>query len=150
MLVTDIHNLGDARLDPTESLAKSKEDTRRMQEAKGLFLPGQDELEDQELSQGTRLHWQEFLRRLERCNVRLLFRDGSPANVAIYRLKTRDERNADEYDWTKPEWYNDHRYVTGFAKDWLMEYSAVTTDARGVAKREIRGWRSILIALIIE
>lgn len=148
MLVTDINNLGDTRLDPTESLARSKEDTRRMQKGKGLFLPGQEELEDQELSQGTRLHWQEFLRRLQRANVRLLIRDGAPGNIAIYIPKTREERNADEYDWTKPEWWNDHRYVTGFPKAWLPEYSSITVNERGLAKRELRGWRSVLIALI--
>ena len=146
----DIHELGDTRLNAREGLAKAEEDTHRMLQAQGKFMPGQAELENRELSEGTRLDWKEFLRRLMKIAPSVLVKDSNVSlygDIALYVPKNRDEYHA-EFDPNQPDWRNDFRYATGFPKASLAEFSAVTTDHRGIAKTEIRGWRSVLMALI--
>jgi hypothetical protein len=101
MLITDKRTL--QGLDASESLAQSKEETRAMQQAKGLFMEKQDELEDKEQSAGTRMHWQEFLRLLDKAAPDLLIRDGSPGNIAVYRRRRFDEEK--EYMPGGADWY---------------------------------------------
>jgi hypothetical protein len=144
MLITDKYGM--AMLDSGEALLESKEKTKIFQKNKGLLLHKQDELEDHVLSQGKRMHWKEFLRILEKANPRLLIKGGTEGNIAVYRLKRSDEDQTP--DSNAPGWYNAHSYVTGFPCTWLPEFSSITTDSHGVAKREIRGWRSVLMALI--
>jgi hypothetical protein len=146
LIQPDIAELGDTRLDPNESLAKIKAETHDMLEAKGCFLYGQAELEDIERAHGHRLEWREFIRRLTKVNRNLLIKDGLEGHVAVYAPKLHDDQ--DERDPSRPDWWNDHRYITGFAKSTLSEFSTITTDERGLPKREVRGWRSVLIALI--
>lgn len=146
LIQPDIDELGDKRLNPDEAVAKAKEDNHRIQAAKGLFLPRQEELENQVLSEGRRIGYREFIRRLSHANPRLLFKDGLPGNISVYAPKLRGDD--DEPDPTKPDWWNDHRYVSGFACEDLTEFSSVTTTEHGIANREQRGWRSVLIALI--
>lgn len=148
LIQPDSSNLGDKKLNPEEALAKSKEDTRRMQQAKGLLLYKQEELEDASRGDGPKLYYKELIQRLEKLNPQLLIRDGAPGNIAVYVLKTREQREADGNDPNAPDWYNDHKYVTGFPCDWISEYSTITVDERGLPKRHQRGWRSILIDLI--
>jgi hypothetical protein len=144
MLVTDKRRL--QALNESESLDKSREETRAMQQAKGLFMDMQDELEDKELSSGQRMHWQDFIRLLEKACPTLLIRDGAPGSIAVYRRKRPDEEK--EYMPGAADWYHDFMYVSGFAKDWLPEFSSVTTTDRGIANREQRGWRTVLVHLI--
>jgi len=146
MLVTSINQLGDRALSPEESVLKLREENDSLLESRRLHR--QAELADPNRSAGPRMYCNELIRRLRLCNPHLLFRDGTPGNIAVYARKNRAELEHDESDPTRPDWHNDHRYVGGFAADWLPEYSHIEVDARNLPTREIRGWRSVLLALI--
>lgn len=119
-----------------------------LDQAATFRIPGQTELEDQERSAGPRLYYTEIIRRIRNENPNIFVVDGSPGNVAFYRRKRGDELAAEEYEPTRPDWYNDHKYAGGMPKDWLPEYSHVILDNSLLPVREIRGWRSVLISLI--
>jgi hypothetical protein len=142
--------LGDKRLNESESLAKLKEENRRLTDRQKIA--GQRELEDLERAGGPRMPFQELVRKIKRLNPGLKIVDGSEGNIAIYVLKTNQELvesfNEDNGDTTRHEWHKAFKYVTGCPKEPLPEFSAVTVDERGLAKRELRSWRSILISLI--
>ena len=144
----DRKQLGDSRLDPSENLAKLKEGNASLDERKKMA--GQAELEDSDRIGGSRMSINELLRKLWKLNLNIKVMDGAPGNIAIYVLKTRKEleESINERDFSRPAWWNDFKYVTGCLKEPLPEYSGVTLDERGIAKREIRSWRSVLIALI--
>lgn len=142
--------LGDSHLDPTENLAKLKEDNARLVEPNKIA--GQKELEKAERAWGPRIAYRELIYKIQKLNSNIKILDGSPGNVAVYVLKTNQEMaesaNEDNGDMSRSGWFKAHKYVTGCPKESLPEYSTVTVDERGIAKRELRGWRSILIALI--
>jgi len=150
LVVNDRRRLGDQFLDPTENLAKLKEGNAKLVEKQKIA--GQAELEDSERAGGPRIPYQELVRKIQKLNSNIKVLDGSPGSVAIYVLKTNKEiaesANEDNGDRTRSDWFKAHKYVTGCPKEPLPEYSTVTVDERGIAKRELRGWRSILIALI--
>lgn len=146
MLITDIQNLGDSRLNPEEGLAKLREENLALAAQKKI--QGQDELEDVNRSGGSRMPWKELIFRLTKCNPTLQFRDGTPGNVAAYIPKNRYELAEGDYDPSRSDFGNDHKYISGFPKDWIPEFSHITVDERGLPKREIRGWRTILISMI--
>jgi hypothetical protein len=146
MLITQPHQLGDQALDPEEALIRLKEENDAMLSNRRLHRQG--ELSDPSRSAGPRLSWNELIYRLSKCNPALLFKDGSSGNIAVYAPRSRRERDEHEYDPSKPDWYNDHKYVGGFAKDWLPEYSHIITNERKLPTREYRGWRSILLTLL--
>lgn len=148
IVITDRNELGDKRLNPEEGLAKLKEENAALIENRKL--PYQSELEDVDSSLGRPLHFSEFLRRLRAAGAQLLVMDGLPGNVAVYVRKQPQDADYNERDSKLPSdhWRNFHRYVTGFPKQVLAEFSVIETDERGLPKREIRGWRSALMALI--
>lgn len=142
--------LGDSHLDPAENLAKLREGNKRLTDQQKIS--GQAELEDPERMLGSRLSYREVIRRLQKLNPNIKVVDGSFGNVAVYVLKTNQElaesAAEDSGDTTRSDWFKAHKYVTGCPKEPLPEYSGVITDERGIAKRELRGWRSVLISLI--
>ena len=140
------NKLGSQRVYDKEAVAKLTEECL---DAAAVFkIGGQAELADAERACGPRLYFKEIIRRLEKCNPSLFFREGSKGNIAVYRLKRLHEQKADEWDPAAPDWYNDHKYVTGFPKDYIPEYSYLILDSSNLPVRELRGWRSILLALI--
>jgi hypothetical protein len=158
---TDIHELGDKRLNPEEVVAREREDLLRIESKKKIW--GQEELEDPERSSGTRLQWQEVIRRIQLCNPGIRVKDSQGGNaVALYLRKRNDEyTESDEIMLTAPEiaramnipvpeddFFIHHRYLTGFDKHPMPEYSHVTLDSSHIAHREYRSWRSVLLALI--
>jgi len=138
--------LGDKHLDPKENVAKLREELLAQRENDKIH--GHDELVQADRSQGSRLHYGDFIRKLQSIFPELLVKDGIEGNVALYRPKTSLEKMADGYDLLLPEWYNYHKYVTGCPKDFLPEWGHLTTDTDGIANREVRGWRSMLIAFV--
>lgn len=134
MLICDKKELGDKLLNPEEGVAKLKEENLALA-AKGK-LTNQSELEDPERAAGPRLSYQEVIYRLTRCNPKLIFLDGSPGNMAVYAILPDEEG--------KPE----KRYVGGFPKQPIPEYSYITTDEHGLPHREVRGWRTVLINMV--
>lgn len=148
MLVqTDINELGDKRLNPEESVHRERESLLKL--ASTRKIAGQEELEDAERSAGPRMAWQEIVRRLRLCNPKLHFADSQGgSSLAVYRQKTRGELAEHIWDREKHDWWNEHVYVGGFPKEDMPEYSHVILDTSNLPIREIRGWRSVLIALI--
>lgn len=147
LIQDDINELGDKRLSPEEAVIDEREKLLKIAAKKKIR--GQEELEDPDRSAGPRLYYTEILRRLLKLNPELRIEDGSYGNVAIYRLKRYDEYDWEQFDPLAPaSWRWDFEYVTGVEKEWIPEYSHVTVDTSKLAKREIRGWRSVLIALV--
>lgn len=141
LVLPDTGRLGDKKLgNPLEFEAKEKEDTRKAHQKNKIA--NQDELEDQERSAGPRMAPNEFIRRVKNENSQLIVRDGGvPGAVALYvyvEPRAREEGNEDE----------PFKYVGGFKWEPLPEFAHVINDEWGVAKREYRGWRSVLIGLI--
>jgi hypothetical protein len=131
-------------LDPHTSVAALKEDTAAQLEARKM--PGQKELESHERSAGPRVPFGQLIQRLQRLNPSLRAIDGSPGSIALYSLRRPYERDPEPSP--KGEFFDDHKYVGGFPREALPEYSHITLDERGLPKREIRGWRSVLMTLI--
>jgi hypothetical protein len=149
MVETDIRELGDQRLNPEEACAREREDLLRIEAKKKIW--GQAELEDHERSAGPRMPWTELIRKLQRCNHGLQVRDGSANAVALYvRKKPHEFTDADRLGEVPPngEFYMDHRYVSGFEKHEMPEYSHISLDTSMLPTREYRGWRTVLLALI--
>jgi hypothetical protein len=147
LIEVDSSQLGDTHLSPEEAVIREREDLIRIQSKHRIY--GQDALEDPERSAGPRLYYTEILRRIWTINPEILVRDGSPGQIAIYRPKRRNEYDWEQFDFKQGRgWRWDHEYVTGMAKDWLPQYSHVLIDNANLPTREIRGWRSVLIALI--
>ena len=148
LVVNDRRFLGDTHLDAAENLAKLKEDNAKLT-AKHR-LPDQDELENAERAWGPQLPYQELIRKVRKLNPAILVVDGSEGNVAIYVPKTRKEliEESEDNNPTSHSWHRAHKYVSGCPKKPLPEYSTILVDERGRMTRELRGWRSVLIALV--
>jgi len=141
--------LGDTHLDAVENLAKLKEGNAKLVE--GQKLRGQAELEDPNRASGPRMFYRELISRIQRIGPGVRVREGSEGAIALYILKTRQEREIEDERGKSPHgsFFDDHKYVGGFLKDYLPEYGCIKTDDRGRPDREDpRGWRSILIGLI--
>ena len=148
LVQVDRQELGDCRLSPEEAVIKERESLLTLESKKKIV--GQEELEHQERSAGARLSWTEFLRRLLRCNSELQVRDGSKDAIALYARKKAYEYTEADYGAAPPngEFYRDHKYVSGFEKQDLPEYSHVILDSSMLPVREYRGWRSVLLTLM--
>jgi hypothetical protein len=147
LIETDRNQLGDKHLSPEEAVIREREQLLAMEAKKKIW--GQAELEDSNRSAGPRLYYTEIIQRLLKLNPSLIIRDGSDNRVAIYRPKWHDEYDWEQFDWHAPtSWRWDFEYVTGMEKGYLPQYSHVELDTSNLVKREIRGWRSVLIALI--
>lgn len=138
--------LGDGYLDPAEEVIRQRE--RLLEDISSRRAYGQEEIEKPERSEGPRLYYSVFLRKLKAVYPQLLVKDGIPGHVALYRPKTQGEIIRDGYDLEVPRWYNEHRYFAGFPKDHIPEWGHYINDTDGIAVREVRGWRTVLIALI--
>jgi hypothetical protein len=160
MVEVDRHELGDERLNPEENVARLREDILKQESKKKIW--GQEELEDPERSSGPCIQWDRLIGRLKRCNPGIQVRDGIPGNVALYFRKRPDEyTEADDVVLTNPElaramnipvpeddFFVHHKYVGGFEMKPMPEWAHVTLDSSEIAHREVRGWRSVLLALI--
>lgn len=148
LIQPDINELGDKRLDPKEGVAQKREQCLGMAAKKRL--PGQDELEDPSRALGPRMQFTEVISKLKRLIPGLTVMDGSPGNVALYFPLNRKELEDVQRGWQndKPIFFLYNKYVGGFPKTELQEYSTVDIDNAMLATKEHRGWRSVLITLI--
>lgn len=151
---TDKNELGDKRLSPEETVIREREELLTM--ASTRKIGGQAELEDPMRAYGPRLQFTEIVSRLRRLNPALKFLEGTAGNLALYLPKKRNEYDEAEhvaYDGAgmpkilDPFFWH-HKYVGGIPKTELPEYGYVTLDSSNLPVREIRSWRSVLIALI--
>ena len=149
--------LGDKHLNPEESVIRLREEIIAQEANKRLWH--QDELADQERSEGPRLNWTELLRRIQKLNHGIKVKDGLVDDkgvkaVCLYLKKRPDEYTpeelADPLGNTPPNgpFFLDHRYVGGFMQHEMSEWGHVLTDTSKVAVRERRGWRTVLMKLI--
>lgn len=152
--------LGDKHLNPEEAVAREREDLLRIESKKKIW--GQEELEDRERAGGPRMPWTELLSRIRKCNPAIQVKDGKEGSLALYLHKREDEytdidnillwqpsvAHAMNIPVPKDEFFIHHKYLTGFDKHPMPEYSYVTVDSSHIAHREYRSWRSVLIALI--
>jgi hypothetical protein len=138
--------LGDRFLNPEEEVIRQREDL--LHDISGRKAYGQEDIEKEARSEGPRLYYSVFLRRLKKIYPQFLVKDGIPGNVAVYRPKTQEEIIQDGYDMLFPQWHNEHKYVTGFPKEDIPEWGHYKNDTDGIALHEVRGWRSVLIAIV--
>lgn len=148
---TDKRMLGDSHLDPAENVVKQRE--AALAQAGKFRIYGQAELEDPNRGLGPKLQYTELISRLKMIAPRLSAVDGSPGNIALYFPRTRKdyEDTVREWDWEndkKDPFFRVNRYVGGFPKQELPEYSTVDIDTSLLPTREKRGWRSVLITLV--
>lgn len=156
LVETDIKNLGDKHkiLSPQEAVAAEREELLKLASVKKIWR--QDELENPERSSGPRIHWREFLRRLQKINPKIKAKDShvyDKDTIALYYPKTDAEKINDgtmfEVAITPTQkFHRDHKYVGGFNKEYLPFYSHVTLDTSHLPVREIRGVMTVLIMLI--
>ena len=146
LIETDKTQLGDTHLNPEETVIREREELLTL--AASRKIHGQAELEDPRRAYGPRLQYTEIVSKLSRLNSRLKFLEGSPGNLALYLPKKRNEYNAEEREWDKDAFFWHHKYVGGIPKEELPEYGYVTLDSSNLPVREIKSWRSVLIALI--
>jgi len=148
LIQPDRNELGDKRLDPKEGVARKREECLAM--AATRRLPHQAELEDPTRALGPRLQFSEFVSRLKRVIPALKVLDGSPGSVALYFPRNSEELQEATQAWTvdRDVFFLANKYVGGFPKQEIQEYSTVDIDNAMLATKEHRGWRSVLMNLI--
>lgn len=149
MLVqTDINELGDKRLNAEESVVREREKCLAM--ASHKRLPHQEDIEDPNRAFGPRMQFTELVSRLRRIIPALRVLDGSPGNLALYFPRNREEMKTAEDAWQpgRDVFFLRYKYVGGFPKSELQEYSTVDIDNARLATKEHRGWRTVLMNLI--
>lgn len=138
--------LGDKHLDEKESVIRQREELLDAISNRKAY--GQEDIEKAERSEGPRLYYTVLLKKLKTIYPDLFAKDGIPGHLAIYRPKTEGEKLTDGYDLSAPRWHNEAKYITGFPKDFIPEWGHYLNDTDGIAIKDFRGWRSILISLI--
>lgn len=127
-------SLGDNLLSPEEGNAKLREGNQTLIDSKKL--PNQALLENKDMAMGTPMQPSELIRRLQKINPAIVVKPGIPNAVAVY-YPTYDE---DEKKTVL-------KYVSGFyVNEMMQEFSNITVDDKGLPLREVRGWRSVLLA----
>ena len=139
LILPDSADLGDKRLSPEEGVAQLKE--KITSERAQHKLIKQDELENVEMSLGHPMPWQELCRRIKQLNHSLIICEGGYPGAMQVRAEVA----------VTPEEPSGTKYVTGFMKDILSEFDSVTQkDKWGVAKRVNRGWRTVIMDIVLK
>jgi hypothetical protein len=120
-----------------EAAHKAKEDT--LKQASARRIPDQNTLEDHDAARGYEMDPVDLIMKIQKLNRDIVVMKGGVRNaVAVYI----PDRGPDAHELGL-------KYVTGFyINEKLPEFSSVTVDQVGVAHKETRGWRSVLLALI--
>jgi hypothetical protein len=155
----DIHELGDKRLDPTESVAKQREECLAMAAKKRIFM--QDELEDPTRALGPRIQSGEMVCKLRKLIPSVKVLDGMPGHLALYVPRHRGEIEARLDEWEQEQveastrgrkrqnqFFLYHKYVGGFPKSELQEFTTIDIDNANLGTKEHRSWRTVLIGLL--
>jgi hypothetical protein len=135
LIQPDSTELGDKKLSPEEGLVQLKEGNRKL--AEKFKLSGQAMLEDTKMAVGTPMDWHDLVRLLEKMSPHIQCVEGGMANAIAVRYPAMQEDGV--YGL---------KYITGFYKEVLPEFSSVSTDERGLPVREHRGWRTVVLACI--
>ena len=129
-------------LSPDENVAKQKEEIRNSRER--LKHSRQEILNNTDMAVGAPLHPTEFIRRLRKAGPHLRIEQGGIHNAVAIRVPVADD------DSLSPTFGQQIlKYVSGFYTDRILpEYSSFVNDDTGVPRREVRGWRTVLLMLI--
>lgn len=149
LIQVDRNELGDKRLDPKENVARQRE--KAIAQAGTRRITNQDDLEDPSRVLGPRIQFGDFVTRLKRIIPALHVREGLPGNVALYAPCNAKELEESERCWQhdKPIFFRDNKYVGGFPKQPMHEYSGLEVEEyTRLANKEIRGWRTVLLMLL--
>lgn len=150
LIETDINELGDKRLDPKEGVAYQRE--KCLAQASQYRIEDQDALTEKDRIYGPRLSGGALLARLQKLAPELKGRDGAPGQLALYFPRKTQELDAAIREGSGGSgdlFFLLNKYVGGFAKDEIPEWGYLDIDTSLIATREhIRGWRTVLIALI--
>jgi hypothetical protein len=132
ILQHDLHAIS-----PAEATKKAFEDTAKLA-AKNKH-PDQALLENRDMARGYEMEVGDLITKIQKLNPRIQIRKGGVKNaVAVYIPVPVSEANPLGL-----------KYTSGFYIDSrLSEYSSVTVDQFGVAHKETRGWRTVLLSLI--
>ncbi len=141
IIITDSNELGDKRLDPKEVLIKLREENNSHAQ-RMTRKPDQDILGNKDMAQGQPMEYQHLIHLLKKMNPNIIIKDGGVKGAVQVRYHSTT-------DWDqKSEGGDGTKYVTGFYKEVLPEFSWEQDDSRGRPTREIRGWRTVVLALI--
>lgn len=134
------NKLGDKRVENAEGVARLREQVRGIADKKRIA--NQDMLEDQDMALGSPMSPSLFIQKLRRLPNVIVEPGGWPNAVAI-RTVVRDN------DVESPTYGQQvKKYVSGFFTDRVLpEFSTILSNPMGLATREIRGWRTVLLAL---
>jgi hypothetical protein len=136
LILNDSSDLGDNKLSPEEGVAKLKEGNKKL--ASAHKIPNQELLENKGMAQGVEMSPADLIRRIQKLNPNLLVEQGGIPNAVAVRKFALDE-----------DGLLGKKYVTGFYVDRaLPDFSSIIVDNNGLPKREIRGWRTVLLALM--
>jgi hypothetical protein len=134
LIQPDKSALGDGKLANKEAVAKVKEENRATV-AKDR-IPDQDLLENRQAALGRPMQPNDLILRIQKLNREIFVGKGGvkdAVKVCVPRLVDGEIQQ---------------KYITGFYIDNpLPEFSCVVVDHRGLPVREVRGWRSVLMAL---
>jgi len=162
LVEVDPLELTDKRLSPEEVVAKEREELMKMESKKRIH--GQDQLEDADRSSGPRINHNDLIKRVQKLNPGIHVKPGKMSlpgvrDAALYVRKRSYEYNevdfmsaAESARWgftaPKDDFFIHHKYCGGFPMEPLAEWGHCTVDSSNVALHEVRGWRSVLMALI--
>ena len=142
LILPDSSSLGDTHLSPAENVEKLKEGIR--QTVSRDRMPNQTLLEDKDMSLGAAMAPKQFIQKLQKMNPAILVEPGGVPGAVAVRIRHLDD---DVESPTRGTYVK--KYITGFFTDSVIpEFSNILPDKWGRATREIRGWRSVLLALL--
>jgi hypothetical protein len=142
-VIIDPTVLGDRLPRDRDSLAQKIEDTKNFRNQ--FRLPEQGFLENHEAARGGPMQPNDFIRRLKKIAPDLIIEMGGYKNCVRVCIQAVDDEPSSET-------FNQRvktPIACGFCIDEpLPEFSSVVTDKDGIASREVRGWRTVLLRLI--
>lgn len=142
LIYDDSSSLGDKKLNEVEGTARIKEDTLSKREK--FKHPQHDILINHEMAEGNSMEPAEFIRRLQALDPSIIVEAGGIPNACAVRVICWDDNpNSDEYGKFI------RKYVSGFYTDRkLPEFSSLIVEDDFTPRREVRGWRTVLLQLI--
>ena len=127
------NKLGDKRVENTDAIARLREKIRK--ENAHRRLRGQDMFEKQDMALGEPMSPTLFIEKLKRLPNIVVEPGGLSNAVAVRWITTEDGKPA-------------KRYLSGFYTDRVLpEFSSILPNEFGIPTREVRGWRTVLLAL---
>lgn len=134
------NKLGDKRVENAEGVARLREQVRGMVAQKRIA--NQDMLENQDMALGSPMSPSLFIQKLRKLPNVIVEPGGWPNAVAVRTIVRDDDPESPTYGQPVK------KYISGFVTDRVLpEFSSIIPNFMGAPTREIRGWRTVLLAL---